>query len=303
MKKLGMLTILMLFLLPASLLFAQRDTGTIVGTVTDSSGGVIPGVSITIRNVETNIPFSTVTDATGNYAAPLLRVGTYEVAAELTGFKKQTRTAIRLNVQDRIKVDFTLEVGSVSETIEVTGEAIKTQSETSSLGHVVDSKTITELPLNGRNFARLAAIVPGVIPAGADDRTGTSGNLSLVVGGNFSANGVRSNGQNNYLLDGIDNNVNVIDFLNGSAFVVGPSVDAIQEFKIQTNAFSAEFGRGAGGVVNATIKSGTNAFHGSAFEYLRNSSLDSRGFFDTAKNPFKMNQFGGTLGGPIIKDR
>jgi hypothetical protein len=303
MKKLGMLTILTLFLLPASLLFAQRDTGTIVGTVTDSSGGVIPGVSITIRNVETNIPFSTVTDATGNYAAPLLRTGTYEVAAELTGFKKQSRTAIRLNVQDRIKVDFTLEVGNVSETVEVTGEAIKTQSETSSLGHVVDSKTITELPLNGRNFARLAAIVPGVIPAGGDDRTGTAGSLSLVVGGNFSANGVRSNGQNNYLLDGIDNNVNVIDFLNGSAFVVGPSVDAIQEFKIQTNAFSAEFGRGAGGVVNATIRGGTNAFHGTLFEYLRNSSLDARNFFDAGKNPFKMNQFGGTIGGPIVKDR
>ncbi len=166
MKKLGMLTILTLFVLPASLLFAQRDTGTIVGTVTDSSGGVIPGVSITMRNVETNQPFSTVTDATGNYAAPLLRTGTYEVAAELTGFKKQTRTAIRLNVQDRIKVDFTLEVGNVSETVEVTGEAIKTQSETSSLGHVVDSKTITELPLNGAQLRAACRDRAGRDPCG-----------------------------------------------------------------------------------------------------------------------------------------
>ena len=284
-------------------LYAQRDTGTIVGTVTDPSGAVVPGVNITIRNVDTNATFSTVTDGTGNYAAPLLRSGTYELGAELPGFKKQTKSGVQLNVQDRLKVDFTLEVGDVSEVVEVIGAVPRTQTETSSLGHVVSGKTITELPLNGRNFARLAAIVPGVIPAGGDDRTGTAGTLSLVVGGNFSANGVRSNGQNNYLLDGIDNNVNVIDFLNGSAFVVGPSVDAIQEFKIQTNAFSAEFGRGAGGVVNATIKSGTNAFHGSAFEYLRNSALDARSFFEAGKQPFKMNQFGGTLGGPIFKDR
>jgi hypothetical protein len=292
---------LILVLAPAA--FGQRDTGTIVGTVTDPSGAVVPGVTVVLRNVDTNASFQTVTDATGNYAAPLLKPGNYEVTAELPGFKKQSKSGIDLKVQDRLKVDFTLQVGNVTETVEVIGAAPKTQTEASSLGHVVDSKTITELPLNGRNFARLAAIVPGVIPAGSDDRTGSAGSLSLVVGGNFSANGVRSNGQNNFLLDGIDNNVNVIDFLNGSAFVVGPSVDAIQEFKIQTNAFSAEFGRGAGGVVNATIKSGTNAFHGSAFEYLRNSSLDSRGFFDAAKNPFKMNQFGGTLGGPIIKDR
>src|SRR5262249_22210111 len=260
-----------LILALAPVAFGQRDTGTIVGTVTDPSGAVVPGVTVVLRNVDTNASFQTVTDATGNYAAPLLKPGTYEVSAELPGFKKQSKAGIDLKVQDRLKVDFTLEVGNVAETVEVFGAAPKTQTETSSLGHVVDTKTITELPLNGRNFARLAAIVPGVIPAGSDDRTGSAGSLSLVVGGNFSANGVRSNGQNNFLLDGIDNNVNVIDFLNGSAFVVGPSVDAIQEFKIQTNAFSAEFGRGAGGVVNATLKSGTNAFHGSAFEYLRNS--------------------------------
>src|SRR5437867_7518965 len=260
-------------LISGGAVYAQRDTGTIVGTVTDQSGAVVPGVTVTIRNVETNAVFNTVSDATGNYAAPLLKPGTYDVAAELPGFKKQSKNGIELKLQDRLKVDFTLEVGSVSETVEVVGASPKTQTETSSLGHVVDTRTITELPLNGRNFARLAAIVPGVIPAGSDDRTGTAGTLSLVVGGNFSANGVRSNGQNNYLLDGIDNNVNVIDFLNGSAFVVGPSVDAIQEFKIQTNAFSAEFGRGAGGVVNATIKGGTNAFHGYAFVYLRNIEL------------------------------
>ena len=292
-----------LVLVSGGAVYAQRDTGTIVGTVSDQSGAVVPGVTVTIRNVETNAVFSTVSDATGNYAAPLLKPGPYEVSAELPGFKKQSKSGIEVKVQDRLKVDFTLQVGNVSETVEVVGAAPKTQTETSSLGHVVDSKTTTELPLNGRNFAQLAAIAPGVIPAGGDDRTGTAGSLSLVVGGNFSANGVRSNGQNNYLLDGIDNNVNVIDFLNVSAFVVGPSVDAIQEFKIQTNAFTAEFGRGAGGVVNATIKSGTNAFHGSAFEYLRNSAVDARKFFDKEKNPFKMNQFGGTFGGPIVKDK
>jgi len=204
---------LVLALAPA--VFAQRDTGTIVGTVTDPSGAVVPGVNVTIRNIDTNATFNTVTDGTGNYAAPLLKPGNYELTAELTGFKKESKSGIDLKVQDRLKVDFTLEVGNVSETVEVVGAAPKTQTETSSLGHVVDTRTITELPLNGRNFARLAAIVPGVIPAGSDDRTGTAGTLSLVVGGNFSANGVRSNGQNNYLLDGIDNNVNVIDFLNG----------------------------------------------------------------------------------------
>ena len=152
-----------LVLVSGGAVYAQRDTGTIVGTVTDQSGAVVPGVTVTIRNVETNAVFSTVSDATGNYAAPLLKPGPYEVSAELPGFKKQSKSGIEVKVQDRLKVDFTLQVGNVSETVEVVGAAPKTQTETSSLGHVVDSKTTTELPLNGRNFAQLAAIAPGVI--------------------------------------------------------------------------------------------------------------------------------------------
>ncbi|HYM13345.1 MAG TPA: carboxypeptidase-like regulatory domain-containing protein, partial [Bryobacterales bacterium] len=272
---------------------AQTTTGSIVGTVTDNTGAVIPGASVTVTNTDTGAETKTSTDSSGNYVVTPLPVGHYSVTVEAQGFKKSVSGGITLNVQDRIGVNVALEVGQVTETVEVVGAAPRLQTDTSYLGQVVDSQKIVDLPLNGRFFTRLAVLTAGALPTapGArDERTG-----------GFSANGVRPY-QNNYLLDGIDNNSLSEDLTNESSFVVGPSPDAIAEFKVQTNSMSAEFGRSGGAVMNVTIKGGTNEFHGSAFEFLRNSKLDAKNFFDPATGPtppFKQNQFGGAVGGPV----
>jgi Carboxypeptidase regulatory-like domain/TonB dependent receptor len=281
----------MVFALPAFLL-AQVDTGLIVGTLHDQSGAVVPDATITITEVNTNTKGITHSDADGNYFSPPLRVGTYRVAAEAAGFSTQTRENIVLQVQDRLRMDFEMKVGQVSDKIVVSADAPLIQTETSSLGQVVNSRQVSELPLNGRNYLDLATLTAGV----ARTSEGTNGN----VGGNFVANGTRAT-LNNYLLDGIDNNSN-----DSGGAVLRTSVDAIQEFKVQTNAYSAEFGRSGGAAINAVIKNGTNEFHGSAFEFLRNSAFDARDWFEDPTQPkaaFQQNQFGGTIGGPIKRDK
>ena len=200
-------------------------------------------------------------------------------------------------MQQRIALNVTLQVGQISESIEVTAATPLLETETSELGQVVDNKRMANLPLNGRNFAQLALLTAGTAPSepGARDEGGFG----------FSANGARSL-QNNFLLDGVDNNSNLPDLLNETNYVIQPSVEAIEEFKVQTNAYSAEFGRGNGAIINATIKSGTNQFHGSAYEFLRNEKLDAKNFFDDPNSPiapYKQNQFGFTLGGPIVRNR
>ena len=277
-------------------LVAQTTTGSIVGTVTDPSGGVIGGATVTVTNTDTNIAVKTTTDTAGNYVVTPLSVGRYSVTVEAAGFKKSVRSDIPVNVQDRIRVDAALEVGAVTDTVEVQAAAPLLQTDTSYLGQVVDSQRIVDLPLNGRFFTRLAVLTAGTLPTapGArDERTG-----------GFSSNGVRPY-QNNYMLDGVDNNSLSEDLTNEASFVYGPSPDAISEFKVQTNSMSAEFGRSGGAVMNVTIKSGTNAFHGSVFEFLRNSSLDAKNFFDPAGPipEFRQNQFGAALGAPIVKNR
>src|SRR5436305_3231087 len=185
--------------------------------------------------------------------------------------------------------------GQTTETVVVTSQGQQLETEISKLGHVVSARTATALPLNGRNFAQLAQLAAGVSPAEPGSRTETSYG--------FSSSGARAL-QNNYLLDGVDNNANLGDVLNGSAYVIQPSVDAIGEFKVQTNSYSAEFGRGNGAILNAVIKSGTNAFHGNVYEFFRNDKLDGRNAFDfLGRQPYQQNQFGATFGGPIIKDR
>src|SRR5215471_18189002 len=274
-------------------LTAQTTTGSIVGTVTDVTGAVVPGAAVTITNVDTGIATKAPTDSSGNYVVTALPVGHYSVTVEARGFKKSVSGGITLNVQDRIGVNVVLELGQITETVEVQGVAAALQTDTSYLGQVVDSQKIVDLPLNGRFFTRLAVLTAGTLPTapGArDERTG-----------GFSANGVRPY-QNNYLLDGIDNNSLSQDLTNESSFVYGPSPDAIQEFKVQTNSMSAEFGRSGGAVMNVAIKSGTNDFHGSAFEFLRNDKLDAKNYFDPADKPtppYKQNQFGGAVGGPV----
>jgi len=269
--------------------------GSIVGTVRDSSGAVVPGAKVTVTDTDRGTTFETTTNSTGEYVANPLRIGRYNVTVEKQGFRKQVVGPIEVNVQSRPEVNVALHVGQVAEAVTVTSESPQLETETSELGQVVSGKQATTLPLNGRNFAQLAQLAAGVAPAEPGSRTETSFG--------FSSNGARAL-QNNYLLDGIDNNANLGDVLNGSAYVIQPSVDAIGEFKVQTNSYSAEFGRGNGAIMNAVIKSGTNRFHGNAYEFFRNDKLDGRNAFDfLGRQPYQQNQFGATFGGPIIKDR
>ena len=277
--------------------WAQKDAGSIVGTVKDQTGATLASAKVTVTDVERGIHLETTTNDSGDYVAGPLRVGRYTVTVEHPGFKKAVTPPVDLDVQQRVALNVTLQVGQISESVEVTGAAPLLETETSELGQVVDNKRVANLPLNGRNFAQLALLTAGTAPSepGARDEGGFG----------FSANGARSL-QHNFLLDGVDNNSNLPDLLNETNYVIQPSVEALEEFKVQTNAYSAEFGRGNGAIINATIKSGTNQFHGSAYEFLRNEKLDAKNFFDdptTRIAPFKQNQFGFTLGGPIVRNR
>ncbi len=278
-----------------SLCWAQKDTGSIVGVVRDSSGAVVPNAKVTVTEADQGTTFNTTTSPSGEYVASPLRIGRYNITVEKQGFKKAVVGPVIVDVQARPAVNVTLQVGQVAETVVVTSEGPQLETETSDLGQVVDSRTATTLPLNGRNFAQLAQLAMGVAPSEPGSRTDQSWG--------FSSNGARSL-QNNFLLDGVDNNANLGDVLNGSSYVIQPSVDAIGEFKVETNSYSAEFGRGNGAIMNAVIKSGTNNFHGDLYEFFRNDKLDARNAFDfLGRQPYQQNQFGATFGGPIIKDR
>jgi hypothetical protein len=289
-------------LLLGTLAYGQADTATIVGTVRDSSGAVIVGGTITVTETDTSTKIVARTDSTGNYVVTPLRIGNYTVAVEAPGFKTETHSGIVLQVQDRLRVDFTMQVGSVNEAVNVQESVPVIETETSALGDVVASQQITDMPLNGRDYTQLATLTTGVIKI-TENGGGINGSTTATngnAGGAFAVNGTRGN-LNNFMLDGIDNNSN-----DNAGNILSTNVDAIQEFKVQTSGYSAEFGRSGGAVINATIKSGTNAFHGTAFEFLRNSALDARGFFapaDQPKAPFRQNQFGGTLGGPIRRNK
>ncbi len=270
---------------------AQKDTGTIAGTVHDSSGAVIPNVNITARDVNHGTVVNGTTNSSGEYVIQPLKVGEYVMTAAKTGFDKVASTPITLSVQQRLVFDITMKVGSIGESVTVTDSTAQLQTETSDLGQVLDARQITNLPLNGRNFAQLALLSPGTTPAAPGSRDQSSYG--------FSANGARSL-QNNFLLDGIDNNSNLPDLLNGSSYVIEPPVESLQEFKVQTSSYTAEFGRGNGAVINAVTKSGTNELHGALYEFFRNDALDAKNHFDTTKQPYKQNQFGGTVGGPVV---
>src|SRR4051812_7583357 len=291
--------ILLLVLLTAAVASSQVDTGTITGTISDSQGARVGSATVTFLEVATGITATTQTQSSGEYSSPPLRPGDYKVTAEAQGFKTESRTGLSVRVQDRLRIDFTMSPGEVSEKVEVTSEAPVIQSETSSLGQVIMSRQITELPLNGRDYTQLATLSTGVVRT-SSGTNGNSGGSSTGGQNSFVANGTRGT-LNNFLLDGIDNNSN-----DNGGLVLRTNVDAIQEFKIQTNSYSAEFGRSGGAVVNAIIKSGTNNFHGTVFEFFRNAALDARDYFEDPtqkKASFKQNQFGGTFGGPVIKNK
>ncbi len=281
------------------LALAQVDAGTILGVTQDTSQAVISGVKVTLTNEDTGLVQTTTSGASGEYIFSPLKVGRYSVIAEIKGFERVERLHVQVDVQQRVLIDFTLPPGQMTETISVTGATPSLQTQDASVGQVIETRTVNNLPLNGRNFIFLAQLSAGVTQGQQDTR-------GLGATGSFAANGTRP-AQNNYLLDGIDNNSNLVDFLNGTAFVVRPPVDAIEEFKIQTNNYSAEFGRSAGAILNATIKSGTNGLHGDAWEFLRNDKLDAANFFENAggipRGEFRQNQFGFSFGGPIRKDK
>jgi outer membrane receptor protein involved in Fe transport len=277
-------------------LFAQQST--VQGVVTDSSGALIPGVEITVINTGTGVASTTRTNAQGFFSVPFLIPGVYEVRAAAQGFASQTRRNLQLDVNMTARSDFALDVGAVAETIEVSAAAALLNTETTTVGQVIDNRRIVELPLNGRNYLELAQLTTGVVP-GRGSRTGDKGN--------FSALGSRTY-QTNILLDGVDNNARASGGQLGfEAQNVTPSVDAVQEFKVVTNNNSAEYGFRMGATVIVQTKSGSNDLHGSAYEFFRNDKLDATNFFANrsgAEKPvFKRNQFGGTLGGRLIKDR
>jgi hypothetical protein len=282
---------LMLVATPVTL-FAQVDTGTISGVVKDQSGAVVPGTTITLLNPATGLTLRTTSNSEGLYQFSALRIGTYRVSAEARGFAKVTQENAALAIQQNLVVDFTLKPGNVTQQITVTTAPPQMQTEDASVGSVVEQQSINDLPLNGRNYTFLAQLDAGVNQNQQDSR-------GLGSSGSFVANGTAYN-QNNYLLDGIDNNSNLVDFLNGNSYVYRPSVDALSEFKVQTSNFSAEFGRAGGAVLNATIKSGTDHFHGAAWEFFRNDGLDTMNYFETSKGRFQQNQFGADIGGPLL---
>jgi hypothetical protein len=287
--------LLLLLLLFGGSVWAQKDTGNIIGVVRDTGGGVVPGAKVTVRDVDRGTEFETTTNGSGEYVAGPLKVGRYTVTVEKANFKTAVAGPVQLDVQGRIEADVKLEIGQISQKVEVTVQNPLLETETSTMGQVMDKTRIETLPLNGRNFAQLAQLGVGVVPSEPGSRV--SGSFG------FSVDGARTF-QNNFLLDGIDNNSNLGDVLNESSYVIQPPIDAIEEFKVQTNNYSAEFGRGNGAILNAVIKSGTNGYHGDVFEYLRNDDLDASPFFIVTQKPaYKQNQFGGTFGGPIQKDK
>ena len=279
--------------------FAQVDQGSITGTVTDSTGAVVPNAHVTLTNIDQGLTLETNTTSGGEYTFSPVRIGHYTVSVSAAGFATTTQQNLQVNVSQNLRVNVLLKAGSATQTVEVTAAPPQLQTQDASVGQVVNEQSVNNLPLNGRNFTFLAQISAGVNSPQEDSR----GN---AANGAFSANGLRP-AQNNYLLDGIDNNSDNVDFLNGTNFVVLPPPDAISEFKVQTSDYSAELGRAAGAVLNATVKSGTNQIHGTLWEFFRNDVLDAADWFENnngiKKAELRWNQFGASIGGPIIKNK
>jgi hypothetical protein len=281
-------------LLSATTSDAQTITGTITGIVKDSGGGVLPGATITMTQRETNRVATAVSDAEGRYTSAPLPLGTYRVEASLSGFAGAAQSDITLNVNDVARIDFTLAVGNVQETVEVVGQASLVDASTSAVGKLVDNRRIAELPLNTRNVYSLIFLTPGV--------AGTIGNAYGDL--RYTINGARPR-TSDTLVDGVTATFPTVT--GGVGISVFPSVDAIQEFKVLGATYAAEFGRSLGSVINVVYKSGSNAFHGSAYEFLRDSAFDSRNYFQKRRGEelgaFSRHQFGGAAGGPLQKDR
>lgn len=293
MRKVNVLLVVGLSLIWSLAAYGQLNTGGILGTVTDSSGAVVAGASVSVKNVGTGFTRDVVTDSKGDYAVSDLEPGEYMVTVSAQGFREFVHTGLQLVVNQLLRVDAALAVGSTKQTVEVKGQPPLIQTDTSSVGQVITEDQVENLPLNGRYFLQLALLSPG-------SNAGAPGNSQAnrdIGGVSLAANGARTP-SNNYMMDGMDNNLTINGYIG-----IMPSVDTIQEFKVQTSTYSAEFGRSAGAQINLVSKSGTNQWHGSAYEFLRNDHLDATEFFldedHEAKAPLKQNQFGATIGGPV----
>jgi len=286
-----------LLLLFGTGLRAQQTAADVLGTVTDPSGAVLPGVRITVQNLDTAASYTATSDSGGNYLIPLLPVGRYSIKAAASGFKTWTVPTVTLAIGDRLRQNIRLEVGTLEQSMEVTASSPALQADSSSLSNLINTNAMQDLPLNGRNFVVLAQLTagsaegePSGLPSGTrpDDRRLTSA---------VSVN-AQPTSFNNFMIDGMDDNERFI-----GTVIVKPAVDALQEMKVQTSLYSAEFGRTAGGVINFVTKSGVNEYHGSLFEFFRNQHMDARSFFAGAKPSYHQNQYGGSIGAPIKKNR
>jgi hypothetical protein len=289
------------FLLPFLLVlsglsaFAQVDTGSIVGTVSDASGASVAGASLTVSEETTGQTQTQTSSQDGSYSFSPLKIGSYTLKVEKAGFKVSIQKHIQVTVQGHLAINPKLDVGEVTENVQVNSSGPILESQTSSIQQFIGQRAINDLPLNGRNATFLAKLSPGVTIAQNDSR-------GLQASGSFTANGSRRT-QNDYLLDGMDNNVAIADLVNQSQFAVLPPPDALREFTVQTSDYSAEFGHSAGAVLNMTTKSGSNSLHGNVWEFLRNDYFDAKDYFvlsSQRKPEFRQNQFGGTLGGPVV---
>ena len=277
-----------LFLFSACLL-AQGFRATIVGHVTDESGAVVTGAKITVTNVGTNESRTVESNETGDYVVPQLAPGEYSLGAEMAGFRRELRRGIVLETNQEARIDVVFKIGAVTEVVEVSSAPALVSSENAALGNVVDQNKIVQLPLNGRDYLQLAFMQPNVFLPAQGSTLGFRGGLNIA--GNSEV-------ANNYILDGIDNNDETTN-----QPLHRPVLDAVREFKVLTGTYSAEYGRQAGGQIIVTTMSGTNALHGSLFEFHRNAPLDAKNYFAPRKPPFRRNQFGGVIGGPIVRDR
>ena len=292
--------VLSVILFSASLAVAQLTRGTITGTVTDQSGAAVPGTAITITNVETGFTREAETGATGRYAAPNLPVGNYEVSAQLAGFQTSVRAGIALTVGRNAVVDHVLQVGEVTQAVTVTGEVAFVETTSATVSNLVDEQKVEDLPLNNRDLTQLTFLQPGVLKVpNSGEQSAFSG-----LGSKLTVAGARGT-HNLYLLDGVSNG----DISNNAQSASGAysGAETVKEFQIITNNYSAEYKSAAGAIISAVTKSGSNAFHGSLFEFIRNDNLDAAKWEDNAfgvdKPEFKRNQFGGSFGGPIASDR
>ena len=289
-----------LSLFVASLCLAQFETATILGTVKDSTGGVIVGGKVTLENLKTGVKSTAQTNEAGTFDFINIAIGDYRVKAEASGFKTAVTDDFTVTVSARQRVDLTLSVGDMTQTVSVKDAAAALETDSSDRGQVINNVTVVNLPLNGRSYADLALLAPGV----RKSVLGMDQSSSNYRESSFNVNGLRS-AFNNFQVDGVDNNTYATSNQGYSNQAIQVSPDAVSEFKVQTNNFSAEYGRAGGAIVNVSVRSGTNDFHGAVWDYLRNTKLNAVGFFKPAngKPVFQQNQFGGAFGGRICATR